>query len=241
MLVSIANVASAALVTQYQFNAADGATLVDSVAGHNAGIGPWRYGTGDGYVAGHDGTAGGAYNFNGVVAAWNSGGTAMPGGDAQTVSFWYKSNIPLESWSTGTQFYSNSGALNYLDMTNHGDATFIADSGYADQIPANLEGAFDGEWHLITTVKGGGVMTVYLDTTAIATGSGHSNLIPASGATFIGAAVWGNTQIVNGAMDDFRVYNNALTANEVAALVPEPATMALLGLGALVLRRRSAR
>ena len=40
------------------------------------------------------------------------------------------------------------------------------------------------------------------------------------------------------AMADFRIYNRALTAEDVAALVPEPATLALLGFGALALIKR---
>jgi len=37
---------------------------------------------------------------------------------------------------------------------------------------------------------------------------------------------------------DYRVYTNALSAEEVAALVPEPATLVLLGLGGLALIRK---
>jgi len=55
-------------------------------------------------------------------------------------------------------------------------------------------------------------------------------------ATFcIGATLYHE---YDGSMEDFRIYNRALTAADVAALVPEPATLALLGLGGLALIRK---
>jgi large repetitive protein len=42
----------------------------------------------------------------------------------------------------------------------------------------------------------------------------------------------------HGKMDDFRIYDHALTQAEVMTLVPEPTTIALLGLGGLALIRR---
>jgi len=48
----------------------------------------------------------------------------------------------------------------------------------------------------------------------------------------------GSWDSFHGKMDDFRIYDNALSAEEVAALVPEPTTIALLGLGGLALIRR---
>ena len=41
-----------------------------------------------------------------------------------------------------------------------------------------------------------------------------------------------------GAIDDVRIYDNALSQAEVMALVPEPATVLLLGAGLCLLRRR---
>jgi hypothetical protein len=47
------------------------------------------------------------------------------------------------------------------------------------------------------------------------------------------------TRLFTGLIDDVRIYNNALTAAEVKALIPEPATLAMLGLGGLTLLRRN--
>jgi len=41
-----------------------------------------------------------------------------------------------------------------------------------------------------------------------------------------------------GAIDDVRIYDNALSPAEVMALVPEPATVLLLGAGLCLIRRR---
>ena len=42
----------------------------------------------------------------------------------------------------------------------------------------------------------------------------------------------------SGLIDDVRIYNHALSSEEIAAVVPEPTTLLLLGLGGLVFRRK---
>jgi hypothetical protein len=46
-----------------------------------------------------------------------------------------------------------------------------------------------------------------------------------------------NNQYFKGPIDDVRIYNNTLTAGEIAAIVPEPCTLILFGIGGLLLRR----
>jgi hypothetical protein len=55
---------------------------------------------------------------------------------------------------------------------------------------------------------------------------------------YIGHQQSGADRYYNGLLDDLRIYNNALSQSEISALVPEPVTFLLLGLGAVLLRKR---
>jgi hypothetical protein len=46
-----------------------------------------------------------------------------------------------------------------------------------------------------------------------------------------------NDQYFSGMLDDVRIYDNALTAGEIAAIVPEPCTLILLSFGAIIIRK----
>ncbi len=100
----------------------------------------------------------------------------------------------------------------------------------------------DGQWHHVAGVYDGTQYILYVDgvqdgpavlaTGLIAQTTSHKFTI---GAFERSGDV---SKFYDGYIDDVRVYNEALDAAAIQAIVPEPATIALLGLGALLLRRR---
>jgi len=142
---------------------------------------------------------------------------------------------------------SGGGASEYFVIQDRADGSWRAD---VDNGASRLD-AFDnnppvptGTWHHVAaTFSAGGSLTVYIngvaqsDVQAISAAHDLENL----GDWTIGAERIGS-RFYAGALDEIRLYDNELSASEVAALVPEPATGALFGLASLtmLLRRRRA-
>ena len=102
-----------------------------------------------------------------------------------------------------------------------------------------------GEWHHHAVVKTGTSVHYYRDGVAVGDpGTLNTSLANAAAMRFF---MGGNTgtasanEVFNGYLDDVRIYDNALSANEINALVvPEPSSLLLgaLGLGMLLRRKR---
>ena len=130
----------------------------------------------------------------------------------------------------------------YYQMYSYGGySTAVLDDG------ANRTGSSDGTnmwgdnpstWHMLTAVRGGGNLKLYVDglldtTNPDTTGSTSNGL-----ALYIGVEYGAGDAFLDGACDEVRIYDRALSDADVYELyVPEPATIALLGLGGLLLRR----
>lgn len=135
-----------------------------------------------------------------------------------SVSFWMKPSSP---WGTGTtqavlgqktsdsfngwQIYQDSGHPGYLDMRITQQNNFLT----ASTIPT-------GTWTYVTFVRKNGNTYWYLNGSLNASGT-NSASISDSGLFYIGyAPTW--TAYYTGAFDDVRIYNRALSSQEVQEL-----------------------
>lgn len=98
-----------------------------------------------------------------------------------------------------------------------------------------------GEWHHHAVVKSGDSLTYYLDGLSTSTGLITQELPDAQPLFFGGDNSGTDGENWMGLLDEVRIYDNALSAAEVASIVPEPTSslLVLLGVGMLLLGRRN--
>ena len=122
------------------------------------------------------------------------------------------------------------------DSTN--TLTHYSWGGGVDYSNVAAPGVTDGTWHHVAATYDGNTKRIYLDGVEIGSGK-------AVGALNVGAANFriGSTngaEYFLGVIDDVRVYDEALDQTAIAGLaaIPEPSSLALLGLGGLLVARR---
>jgi hypothetical protein len=179
--------------------------------------------------------------------------SGMPTGDASyTIALFMQTTQTgqqhMVTWGNGTTRQINAfrtitpgefggttrGILNY----NWGGP---ANGDYGKEAGGDIA---DGAWHHVAVTYDSGTSTKHLYFDGVELGSGLvvTNDLIVQGINFrIGTDRNGGNSF-NGLIDDVRVYSDAQSASQIAALaaVPEPSAAALLGLGglALILRRR---
>jgi hypothetical protein len=251
LVVCVAQVASAALVAHYTFDDQSTTQITDvsgnlwngpivgSMAGNTAGN-PFFY------EAGAAGSPGKAWNVN---DNWfghpgNILGPSAVSGQL-TVAFWAKANATMGS-NFSNVFQSNFGNVEITcTSAGSGGNYTVFQAGTADMVSVKIGNAFKTSWHHYAYTKdvGTGVMNLYIDGTLQATATGMTQTFGAAPSYYglgVGGGSYGSSPI-DGAIDDFVIYDNALTEQEVVDVmnsIPEPATMILLGLGGLLLRRK---
>lgn len=175
-------------------------------------------------IAGADGRANGAYALDGNNQFFTvQGADSIPARmDRFTVSIWTK----------GTAV----GGTDYGYMVHKGSSSSIGssvfylgtNSGAAQNISVSANGQYNTgntnvsssttTWQHIVLVYAGGYQTGYVDGTQRNDTSIGALTVATTGTTLtVGAGVGGYRDLV-GSVDDFRVYNRALTTNEVQNL-----------------------
>ena len=128
----------------------------------------------------------------------------------------------------GLQLDRGGSYQDKIQLIKHGMEVSVA--------PLSTTPIQDMQWHHIAVTRSSdNAVAIYIDGILDATGT------LAERTNFVKLVIGdGHTEYSNfkGLMDDVRVYNNVLSAEEVRALIPEPATLLLLGLGGMMLRRK---
>jgi trimeric autotransporter adhesin len=190
------------------------------------------------------GVANQAYAFNGSVSSkitvsnWN----ILTGNAPRTMMVWFKTKVvnPTRynmflTW--GTNQISASSALGTLANNTINGEKYLGFWGYNNNlfITEQLQ-YYDDQWHLIVVTFDGSNLSLFIDGAFITNKT--TTLSTASSALIIGNSRFDNEGFdvsMTGSLDDIRIYNRALTANEVQqtyiAEAPTSSTAEIIKLG----------
>ena len=208
------------LVSYWKFDETSGSTAVDSHGSNDGTIG--------GATIDQTGKINKAYSFDGTNDYVNIG-TIDHSGNVETVSFWFKTSnsdlaTPLTDANNRRILYFNndeSGRIQFLYQKSTGgggsaDGTRVG--GYYD-MGSSL---YDDDWHhLVYTVDGeNGDINMWIDgdpVTVTMLSEGYHDSI-SGGTRYIGGDVNNNRRYFDGLIDEFAIWDRALSSDEVSAL-----------------------
>jgi hypothetical protein len=258
---AVASVARGDLLVYYNFDDASNPASAPDNSG-NGNTGAITVATYSADAGGHTGAAGdraidlGDYNNGAYVEIPSAAGGALSSlttNDKATISLWIRGNEsqPSPQWT----FYAGPGR----QLGSHApweDGTIYFDAGGCctpnQRISKNEPdpAKYEGGWNHYAFVKDGTKTSIYQNGTLFHD-SGANVIAPLGAITefVLGAGPVDDRRSYNGLMDDFALWNEALSAERIASIaaggaVPEPASATLLLAGFAVsslLRRRGKR
>jgi hypothetical protein len=244
----------------WQLNDAGDATAADSSGNNNNGAYSGGVSSNVGDPTAPSGLSGGA-NFNGSsgYVALPSAAFDYPSGSAETIEAWFKttSNAISPIFGQNSDDSIPGGQPSGWDLPLYlgSDGKVRADQFYDGVNPiVSTKSYNDGAWHFAVDVVDDGTETLYVDGAEVAqatgrnVGGGYNGGSTSDYAYWLGAGDsqgnWGGEgwSWFAGSLSDAAVYDTALSTNAIeaqyAAAVPEPASLALVGVSSLMLLRR---
>jgi glucuronoarabinoxylan endo-1,4-beta-xylanase len=203
------------LADDWDFNEGSGTTAVDSgPGGHTGTVTGATWGASEGLV------------FNGTSSNVTFGtGPSLNGQTDFTVSAWVQTTATAAGTIIQQRDPTTNGYLGEYQVLMNSNGTvgfwvFGPESGYqwANTITTTTV-INDGNWHLVTAVRHGVAGYIYIDGTlaasiTIGTLESLSNTISVS----VGADIRDLDAYFNGTIDEVQIYNQALTAAQIAQL-----------------------
>jgi hypothetical protein len=153
-----------------------------------------------------------------------------------TIALWFKTSGDF-SGNYGHQGYLISGSAafwSYLTLEGGGNHPYriSGETDTQDDYFVATAANFAGQWNHVAVSFHDKTAKTYLNGGLIDTRSVTDSFLTLDR---IGGL---SSEFYNGKIDDVRIYDNALSQSEIRALLPEPVTLFLLGLGSLALLRK---
>lgn len=207
--ITVSAVAAANLIAWWKLDETSGTTATDSSNYGNNGTltnGPlWMSGIKDNAVY-FDGSN--DYIEMTDASVWDFGT-----GDF-TLSAWMKSTNSGWGWVLSRLNDATTGDL--WRFGTKSDNTLIFKDTVAWQDVNSTASVNDGAWHHVAAVRSSGTVTLYIDGSSDGSGTADSDF---SGTEKLRIGRWqGGSDFWDGLLDDVRIYNKALSANEVASI-----------------------
>jgi len=170
-----------------------------------------------------------------------------------TIEMWIKPDSLASASGFQALYVTDAYAVNgdfHYNLRNGNELQFALRGNSESIINLTTAGAAAGIWNqLVSTYDAsaaGGTIKMYVNGSLKSTQTGVG-AVPFSIGSPAALGRWdggvpSDSRYFQGAMDEFALYTSALTDSQVAlhfASIPEPSIVALLGLGGLLLRRRT--